>query len=550
MIYPYNCLGIAKGTAAIEAGPKIPLLDIMDVYPDLQVDIPSSFPAIPFWNRNPSPAWSFKVDKKLLAEIPAEERKRQEAIFELIATEQSYVRDLQLIIEVFYAPLQTMLQPTDVRTLFSNIEEILLVNSLILSDLETVQAEQGFVVSGVGGLFLKHAQSLATYQSYCANMNTALKVLQRLRAADPRLAEFLKSQQSQNKACRFLDLSSFLLEPMQRITRYTLLLRQILHHTPKTHPDHDDVMRALSVSEEAAERVNVAAREQESREKIAAVRGGLDMEGESLDLFAPTRFLGPRMFVHDGMVEKKKSGKKLHAYLFNDLLLLAQAKGKSEKGEVLYRKPMPLNEIIARDRAPTNFPSSSSTSSDDDGSFQIVHGEEVITLRCSSVATKRKWMNLLEENIQACYEAQKAVREKGRRVSGTFETIGTLQVLCVEARGLVGVDKGKLDIYAALQLNRQKLNTRAVSVPAHMSASPSVRWNQAVMFSVVSLDETLKVAVYNYDKYSQDDYLGQAEIALDFLEYYGGKETERITLELKDVRSGSVVVQLAYRPSL
>ncbi|KAJ3050644.1 hypothetical protein HK097_008351 [Rhizophlyctis rosea] len=503
-------------------------------------------------------AWTNKVDPRLLERIPGDERKRQEAIFELIGTEQSYVRDLQLIVEVFYAPLQTLLQPSDVKSLFSNLEEILLVNSLILSDLETVQSEQEFVISGIGGMFLKHAQSLDAYQRYCANMNHAQKTLQRLRAGDPRLAEFLKSQQSQNPACRFLDLSSFLLEPMQRITRYTLLLRQILHHTPKDHPDHNDVVHALAVSEEVAERVNLAAREQESREKIAEIKQGLDLEGEQLDLFSKTRFLGVRVFLGEGWVQKSKSGRKLHLYLFNDLVLLGQSKGKSERGEVLYRKPLPLNEIAVRDRSSSHVKASDITSIDD-ATFQIVHGEEVITLRAPSVKEKRKWMNLLEENIQRCYEAQRAGREKdksGRRQSGTYETIGTLQVLVCEARvggGGVG-DKGKLDIYAALQLNRQKLNTRTVSVPSHaMVASggaANVKWNQALMFSVVSLDEVLKIAVYNFDRYSQDDYLGQAEIALDFLEYYGGRETERINLELKDVRGGSVVVQLAYRPSL
>lgn len=44
------------------------------------------------------------------------------------------------------------------------------------------------------------------------------------------------------------------------------------------------------------------------------------------------------------------------------------------------------------------------------------------------------------------------------------------------------------------------------------------------------------------------DSLDLAEIALDFLEYYGVRE--KITLEVKDVKGGSVVAQLAYKPSL
>ncbi|KAJ3288737.1 Intersectin 1 (SH3 domain protein) [Borealophlyctis nickersoniae] len=510
-------------------------------------------------------AWINKVDPALLEQIPHEERKRQEAIFELIQTEQSYVRDLQLIVEVFYAPLTQLLTPPDIRTLFSNIEEVLFVNSLILSDFETAQIEQSFVMGGIGRLFIRHADKLSCYQPYCANFGTALKLLQKRRREDARLAEFLKTQQNQNPKCRSLDLSSFLLEPMQRITRYTLLLRQILHHTPVGHPDHDDILAALEIAEATADRVNVAAREQESRDKIEEVSAVLDLEitGEDhkLDLFAPTRFLGPRMFVHEGPLQKSKSGRKLHGYLFNDLLLLAQAKSKSAQGAGgkmywLYRKPLPVNEIVVREtpRLGAAAGAKDKDASADDMSFQIVHGQDAITLRASSVAAKRKWMNALDEQIRVAFETEKTARQgslsrspAGRRISGNFDTIGTLQVLVCEAKGLVPIEKSKLDIYATVQLNRQKYSTRTAGVTPNPSTIPIAKWNQALMFSVMSLDETLKIAVYNYDKYSQDDYLGQAEIQLDFLEYYRGKETERITLELKDVKCGVVVVQLVYR---
>ena len=45
-------------------------------------------------------SWASLVDKTALDGIPPDERRRQEAIFELINTEVAYVRDLQLIVEV------------------------------------------------------------------------------------------------------------------------------------------------------------------------------------------------------------------------------------------------------------------------------------------------------------------------------------------------------------------------------------------------------------------------------------------------------------------
>ncbi|KAJ3139972.1 Intersectin 1 (SH3 domain protein) [Geranomyces variabilis] len=495
----------------------------------------------------PSTAWATKVDPYRIQSIPPDERKRQEAIYELIATEQSYVRDLESICNAFYIPMLSMIPSTAIASIFCNIEDIKLVNAVILSDFEQLQAEQGYIIDGIGDLFCRHADSLTVYQTYCGNFGNALKVLQKLRVENPRLGEFLKREQRHNPLCRSLDLSSFLLQPMQRITRYALLLKQILHYTPKAHPDHPAVVRALAMAEKEAQLVNSAARERESREKLQEIQKVLDLtcdEEHKLDLAAPTRVLGPRVFIYEGDVTKNKSGRKLHAYLFNDVLLLAQPKGKQErniKGHLwgLYRKPMPLNEIIVRDsdklgREP--YPV-------DECCFQIVHGPVTITLRAPSVAAKRKWVNLLDDQYAQYNQAEKAKREgavKDIKFAGA-QPIGTLQVLIAQAKDLAGLSRNnKLEIFARVQLNRQQVKTRCVN-------SRTPHWNQNLVFSVCSLDEILKVSVYNYDRYTQDDYLGQAEIGLDFLEYYNEKETEPITLSLRDVPSGSVVLRLAYR---
>ncbi|KIK12167.1 hypothetical protein PISMIDRAFT_689695, partial [Pisolithus microcarpus 441] len=83
--------------------------------------------------RESSPAfgtsWASLLDRTALEGIPAVERKRQEAIFELISTEADYVRDLQLIVEVFDSRLVDMLEAESTSVIFSNIEDILLTNT-------------------------------------------------------------------------------------------------------------------------------------------------------------------------------------------------------------------------------------------------------------------------------------------------------------------------------------------------------------------------------------------------------------------------------------
>lgn len=76
---------------------------------------------------------------------------------------------------------------------------------------------------------------------------------------------------------------------MQRITRYSLLLKQILHYTPKTHPDHDGVVKALAMSEKAAEMVNNAAKARESEEKLEEVRRVLDLACDEVSVCSSLR---------------------------------------------------------------------------------------------------------------------------------------------------------------------------------------------------------------------------------------------------------------------
>jgi hypothetical protein len=53
-----------------------------------------------------------------------------QAIFELINTESAYVRDLQLIVEVFYASILPILSEKEATVVFANVEDLLLTNTV------------------------------------------------------------------------------------------------------------------------------------------------------------------------------------------------------------------------------------------------------------------------------------------------------------------------------------------------------------------------------------------------------------------------------------
>ncbi|KAK4521682.1 uncharacterized protein ATC70_004214 [Mucor velutinosus] len=336
--------------------------------------------------------WASTMDDIELNAIPMEERKRQEAIFELIATERSYLSDLQMIINVFYTDSGKYLSQDERDVVFSNIDDLLICNTALLSDMETRQRGQANVVDKIGDVFLKHADSLQCYSTYCRNQSYATKFLQKKREDDQWFEVFLKTAQTRSE-CRSLDLSHFLLEPVQRITRYPLLLRQILNCTPKKHPDYALVRSALSIAQRVLEDVNEETRRFENIQKMSELSRIIDMEATGrLNITG-------REFILDGALFKAKSGRKLHGFLFNDILLLAEPlKALSPKGYLytLYREPMPIESVSVRQQTTMTLKPSFGNNSADDLSFQIVSGNQVIAVKTSTATQKRQWMSQIQ----------------------------------------------------------------------------------------------------------------------------------------------------------
>lgn len=78
--------------------------------------------------------------------------------------------------------------------------------------------------------------------------------------------------------------------------------------------------------------MNEAIRDQEGRERLREISKELWIGQGRLDLTAPTRHLGARKLLKEGVLSKAKSGRRLRAVLCSDILVLMD---EGEKG--LYR---------------------------------------------------------------------------------------------------------------------------------------------------------------------------------------------------------------------
>lgn len=159
--------------------------------------------------------WSSLVDPSTLSTMSEQERKRQEAIFEFITTEGSYVRDLQLVVGVFYAALMEVLDEQTLKVIFANVEDILMLNTFFFSALEDRQKECRLYIDTIGDILAEHCQNLEVYAPYCVNQDQAAKLLVQLRRENAELERTLLNIRENNAAVRGLELSSFLLEPSE-----------------------------------------------------------------------------------------------------------------------------------------------------------------------------------------------------------------------------------------------------------------------------------------------------------------------------------------------
>ncbi|KAG0287292.1 Intersectin 1 (SH3 domain protein), partial [Dissophora globulifera] len=284
--------------------------------------------------RSPSPtpmsggSWSSTVGLEISQSLTEKERKRQEAIHELITTEQVYLSYLYLVRDSFQRPLldQGLISPSESQSLFMEWSSLLELSQSIVDELvqRQVNDEGGNMVLAVGDVINSHiVERAGCFMRYCANHRVASNLLAKRMSESRLLLDFLTQAKSKPE-CRGLDISSFLLQPLQRITRYPLLIKKILQYTDEDQTDHLLLSEALISAEQFLGRINETIRNSESRVRLEEIQRKLPAGdlSEGLNLLSETKYLGPRQVLHEGAIRKAKSGRKLYGYLCNDLLLL------------------------------------------------------------------------------------------------------------------------------------------------------------------------------------------------------------------------------------
>uniref|UniRef100_A0A3B3WLK0 BCR activator of RhoGEF and GTPase n=1 Tax=Poecilia mexicana TaxID=48701 RepID=A0A3B3WLK0_9TELE len=256
----------------------------------------------------------------------------------ILATEEAYLSHLEALLlpmkplKAAATTSQPVLTVAQIETIFFKVPELYEIHKEFYDGL-LPRVQQWSHHQRVGDLFQKLASQLGVYRAFLDNYELAVETAEKCCQANSQFAEISENLKVRSpKDCKDTaknSLEALLYKPVDRVTRSTLVLHDLLKHTPTSHPDHPLLQDALRISQNFLSSIN---EETTSRRQSLAGK-----KGENRQLLKDSF-----------MVELVEGTRKLrHVFLFTDLLLCAKLKkqigGKNQQYDCKWY--IPLTEL-------------------------------------------------------------------------------------------------------------------------------------------------------------------------------------------------------------
>ncbi|KAJ8922264.1 hypothetical protein NQ315_004202 [Exocentrus adspersus] len=500
-----------------------------------------------------------------------QDKRRQECVNEFIQTEKAYVHDMSVVHEVFEIPLRKskLIPARDIDNIFVNWQDILQCNKNFLTDLLN-NCNAGS--DTIGHIICKHLPLMTAYITFCGKQLDSATLLQKLTENSTAFRELVKKCQN-NVATRGMPLSSFLIKPMQRITRYPLLITKIMENTPTDHPDYKYLTEALRIAENFLSSVNENVRLKENQERMEwlqqCVQNDLNIVFNS-----NTNKLGLRQMLHFGILTKVKTNKELLGFLFNDFFLLVQCnrsigpqftfQRNNNVTYKMYKQPILIQNLTVNKESTENIENGADANRvlnvyDEKNNYKIL-------LQTSTVHECGLWLKKIEHAKETYAKVVSISRQSKRKTlinAGRWLCVTVLEgneinKICNAQTCSYARKKGKPhneNIYCKVTLGTQEQVTDIAkesvnngNIPQNgMPQIPSLVWNYSMQFQLRNINqEVLTFVVLEQNPFAPDEFLGRAELKLkDILresQNHNGPITKKLILH--QVESGELVVKM------
>ncbi|KAG9193725.1 CNH-domain-containing protein [Alternaria panax] len=297
--------------------------------------------------------WINTVPKEISDSVSEKEQKRQEVISELMYTERDFVKDLEYLRDFWMKPLRNPAtspipehrREKFVRTVFSNCQEVYMVNSRMAEQLTRRQQKEA-VVRNVGDIFLEFVPHFAPFIKYGANQLFGKYEFEHEKRTNTGFSKFV-DEVERMKESRKLELNGYLTKPTTRLARYPLLLENIVKYTADDNPDKEDIPKVIKIIKETLSKVNVESGKAENHFNLMQLNKDLKFRpGEFVDLKLTDE---NRQLVFKGTLKKTptETTGDITCYLFDHAVLLVRAKTVNKREEQkVYKKPIPLELLV------------------------------------------------------------------------------------------------------------------------------------------------------------------------------------------------------------
>ncbi|XP_059137461.1 breakpoint cluster region protein [Peromyscus eremicus] len=239
----------------------------------------------------------------------------------ILASEETYLSHLEALLlpmkplKAAATTSQPVLTSQQIETIFFKVPELYEIHKEFYDGLFP-RVQQWSHQQRVGDLFQKLASQLGVYRAFVDNYGVAMETAEKCCQANSQFAEIsenlrARSNKDAKDSTTKNSLENLLYKPVDRVTRSTLVLHDLLKHTPASHPDHSLLQDALRISQNFLSSIN---------EEITPRRQSMTVKkGEHRQLLKDSF-----------MVELVEGARKLrHIFLFTDLLLCTKLKKQS-----------------------------------------------------------------------------------------------------------------------------------------------------------------------------------------------------------------------------
>ncbi|KAL2736414.1 kalirin isoform X2 [Vespula maculifrons] len=265
--------------------------------------------------------------------------KRQFVIRELVDTERDYVNDLKQIVEGYMMlmrdPESDIPLPEDLRAgkdkmVFGNIEAIYEWHrDFFLKALENCIKSP----EELGPLFKRYERKLHMYVVYCQNKPVSEYIV----------SEYIYTyfEELRQKLGHRLQLCDLLIKPVQRITKYQLLLREALRLTERTQRLSE--IEGLKAAVHVMRVIPKAANDMMDVGRLQGFDGKITAQGKLL-------LHGPLLVSEISSMPTK--GKEWHVFLFEQNIIFSEAVGKKTQftnPAYIYKAHIQVNKMSLED---------------------------------------------------------------------------------------------------------------------------------------------------------------------------------------------------------